>query len=229
MPRTSRIDIPNTVYHVYTRGHNKSPILIDDQDRFVFLKYLKRTKDRFPWDCLGYSLMINHYHLEIKTSDSPLGHIMHYLNTLYAGYFNFKYKTVGHVFQNRFHSIPVQIDSYLLVLSRYIHLNAVVAGMVQKPEDHQWSSYREYIGKTQSGLISTDLVLDTLCPDKNLQRERYRIFVEEGVSKKPEFTENTIWKTRVFGDAAYTQWVAKQCPDAFPVRRRSQLKLENTI
>ena len=225
MPRQPRIDMPDTVYHVFNRGHNKSPLFLDDEDKSVFLKHLKRVQERCPWDCLGYSLMTNHYHLQVKTRDCSLGKTMHCLNTLYAGHFNYRYQKVGHVFQNRYHSIPVQIDRYLLALSRYIHLNAVAAGVVAKPEEDIWSSYREYLGQTHSGLIRPQLVLDTLFDNPLLQRQSYRLFVEEMLNKKPEFSEAVIWKTRVFGDDAFTKSVAARCPASFAPRQDYRRRL----
>ena len=144
---------------------------------------------------------------------------MHYLNTLYAGHFNFRYKRAGHVFQNRYHSIPVQTERYLLTLSRYIQLNAVVAGIVHKPEDYEWSSYREYIGKRVTGLLCPQLVLDTLSQNPVLQLQRYREFVEDKIGHKPEWDDATIWKTRVFGDDAFTTSIAKYCPASFAEQR----------
>ncbi len=203
MPRQSRIDLPDTVYHVYTRGHNKSTIFGDDTDRRKFLTYLKRSCTQYPCQILGYCLMDNHYHLQVKTLSSPLGKTLHHLNTLYAGYFNFRYGTVGHVFQNRFHSIPVEVDSYLLVLSRYIHLNPVAAGLVSKPEDYRWSSYGDYLGISKDNFIKTELVLDTLDANPIRQRETYRSFVDNGILKPPDITEKLIQKTRVFGSATF--------------------------
>ena len=219
MPRQPRIGIPHTVYHVFTRGHNKTPLFLDDEDRVIFLKHLKRAQVRCPWDCLSYSLMTNHYHLQIKRLDTPLGKTLHYLNTLYAGHFNYRYKNVGHVFQNRYHSIPVQVDRYLLTLNRYIHLNAVAAGIVARPEDDPWSSYREYLGKTHTGLIRPELVLETLCDNPDLQIQRYREFVEEGLNQKTEINEKTIWKTRVFGDDSFMKWVVACSPASFAPRQ----------
>jgi len=219
MPRQPRIDIPDTVHHVFSRGHNKSALFLDDEDRFIFLKHLKRAQEKHPWDCLDYTLMTNHYHLQVKTIDVPLGKTMHLLNTLYAGHFNFRYNSVGHVFQNRFHSIPVQVDRYLLTLSRYIHLNPVVAGIVARPEDYPWSSYREYLGQGNSGLIHPELVLDVLCANVNKQRSVYKEFVEDGIHKKPEFTDEQIWKTRIFGDDSFFRAIASLCPASFAPRR----------
>jgi putative transposase len=219
MARKLRIDVPDAVYHVFSRAPNKSPLFRDDEDRELFLRYFKRAQNRYPLECLGYSLMTTHYHLQVKTLESPLARTLHNLNTLYAGHFNYRYKSVGHVFQGRFHSIPVQIDSYLLNLSRYIHLNAVAAGMVSKPEEHLWSSYREYLGMTSTGLVQVDLVLTTLSDNKERQRLTYQKFVEDQIHRTPQFSEDIIWKARVFGNAAFVERLALQCPSAFPARQ----------
>ena len=224
MPRHSRIDIPNTVFHIYTRGHNKAPLFFDDEDRYVLLKHLKRAQDRHPWQNLGYSLMTNHYHMQVKTKDTPIGKTMHYLNSLYAGYFNHRYQRFGHVFQNRFHSIPVQTDSYLLTLSRYIHLNSTTAGITQRPEDYRWSSYLDYLGRVNSGLVQPGEVLELFGDDPATQRQHYRQFVEEKLHRKPDFDDSLIWKTRIFGDDHFTNWVAAQCPQAFPRREKTEEK-----
>jgi len=209
MPRQPRIDIPNTVYHVYTRGHNKSALFLDDLDRRTFLKYLHRACAQFPLEVCGYCLMGNHYHLQVRTLEIPLAKTMHLLNTLYAEYFNFRYGKVGHVFQNRYHSIPVEVDSYLLVLSRYIHLNPVLAGLVLRPEDYSWSSYGDYVGNRTTGLVQSALVLDTLSTNVAKQREAYRQFVESEIGKPPQFKEEIIQKTRIFGSVDYVRALNK--------------------
>jgi len=70
---------------------------------------------------------------------------MQYINTSYTTYHNIKYKKSGHLFQGRYKSIVVDRDTYLLTLSRYIHLNPVRAKMVKDPGEYRWTSYREYI------------------------------------------------------------------------------------
>lgn len=219
MPRLARIDVPDTVYHIYTRGNHKAPLFLDDKDRRYFLKFLERAQEKYPWDLLNYKLMTNHYHLQVKTLSSPLWKTMHTLNTLYAGYFNNRHGQVGHLFQGRFHSIPVEADSYLLVLSRYVQLNAVVAGIVQRPEDYEWSSYRAYTeGKDPTGLVRTDLILDTLSLNNQTQREQYRKFVEDEIGRPPRFTDELLWKTRTFGSDAFVRGLFAKCPGAFPHR-----------
>lgn len=163
--------------------------------------------------------MSNHYHLEVKTLDNPLWKTVHYLNNLYAGYFNYRHDHVGHLFQGRFHSIPVQRDAYLLNLSRYIHLNPVVAGLVKRPEDYEWSSYRAYLPGGEPGLVLTGLVLDTISENVATQRELYRQFVEEDIGKPPKFTEELIHKTRIFGNDSFVRALYAKQPLAFPQYR----------
>jgi putative transposase len=224
MPRRPRIDIPDTVFHIYIRGHNKSSIFLDDQDRYTFLKYLRRASERCPWDLLGYCLMDNHYHLQVKRLSITLGATMHHLNTLYAGYFNYRYAQAGHVFQNRFHSIPVEVDSYLLALSRYIHLNPVEAGLVGRPQEYRWSSYREFIGGPSEGLIKSALVLDTLSENRERQQTLYREFVEDGIGKKSMITEEYIRKARVLGSDTFVKAIYARCPISFPMLERQSEK-----
>jgi len=41
----------------------------------------------------------------------------------------------------------VEADEYAAELSRYIHMNPVRAGIVVRPEEYQWSSYRCFTGQ----------------------------------------------------------------------------------
>ena len=63
----------------------------------------------------------------------------------YTRYFNEKIKRKGPLWEGRFKKVLVNSDEQLLHLTRYVHLNPVSAGIVEKPEDWPCSSYREYI------------------------------------------------------------------------------------
>jgi len=70
---------------------------------------------------------------------------MRHINGAYTTYFNRKRQRDGHLFQGRYKAIVVDADEYAGELSRYIHLNPVRAGVVEGPEEYQWSSYQYYI------------------------------------------------------------------------------------
>ncbi|XFO70195.1 hypothetical protein SPACI_001830 [Sporomusa acidovorans DSM 3132] len=79
-------------------------------------------------------------------------------------YFNKKYERSGALIASRYKSTPVEIDEYFIPLIRYIHQNPVKAGIVGKPEEYKFSSYREYVrgGK----LTDTEFSLSLLGRDE---------------------------------------------------------------
>ena len=107
-----------------------------------------------------WCLMSNHYHLLLGTPSGNLSQIMRHINGAYTMYFNVKRKRAGHLFQGRFKAILVEADAYALELSRYMPLNPVRAGMVAKPEDYPWSSYRSDSGHSATpAWLKTDFIL----------------------------------------------------------------------
>ena len=107
---------------------------MDDEDRHRFLMTLKDYHERYAIMVHAYVLLDNHYHIVIETPRANLVKVMHGLNGGYTGYFNRKHNRVGHLFQGRYKAILVERESYLVELSRYVHLNPVRAGMVDTPE-----------------------------------------------------------------------------------------------
>ncbi len=162
MPRTPRKKSSSGVYHVMVRGINKQDIFQDKEDRIIFLKKLRTAKDHSKCKVYAYCLMSNHVHLLIAEGQESISQTMKRLGTAYAYWYNKKYNRVGHLFQGRFRSEPVNADSYLLTAVRYVHQNPVKAGIVLDCCDYPWSSYNEYINPEESarGIADTELVLD---------------------------------------------------------------------
>lgn len=75
----------------------------------------------------------------------------------YVYWYNSKYKRVGHLFQDRFKSEPVNDEKYLMTVLRYIHQNPTKAKLAKKNEDYKFSSYNEYING--SVITNTEFVL----------------------------------------------------------------------
>ena len=103
--------------------------------------------------------MSNHSHLIIKEEQDLLPNIMKRINISYASYFNKKYGKIGHVFQDRYRSEPIEDDRYLLTAIRYVHNNPVKAKIVNACKNYPWSSYSYYTGGFDDGLVETDFVL----------------------------------------------------------------------
>ena len=103
--------------------------------------FLKQAQGKYGYLLHCYVLTTNHYHLLIETPMGNLSRVMHYINSSYTNYINIKRRRSGHLFQGRYKAILIDRDSYLLELSRYIHLNPVRAKLVEKPQDYPYSSY----------------------------------------------------------------------------------------
>jgi len=174
MARPLRIEYPDAIYHVISRGIRKDNIYYENKDKDKFLYKLKETKEKYNLKIFSYCLMENHYHLLIRTPKSNLTKAMHYLNASYTNWFKSKHEIVGPIFQGRYKSILVEDESYLLTLSSYIHLNPLRAGMVEYLKDYKYNSYNEYINKTENNLVDKNLLLS-----KFEDIERFKKFIYE--------------------------------------------------
>ena len=116
------------------RGIEGRPIFSDDHDRRELLSRISRVFPECGTRCYAWALMPNHAHLVIRTGHRRLSHVMARLGTGYAGYFNERHARAGHLFQNRYKSVPVLDDAYLLVVIRYVHRNPLEAGLVRDGE-----------------------------------------------------------------------------------------------
>jgi REP element-mobilizing transposase RayT len=139
----------------------------------------------FQFTLHAYALMPNHVHLILEPAPATtVSRIMQCLGITYARYFNTRHGRVGHVFQGRFHSRLIDREVYLLVASRYVHLNPVRAKLVGRAEEWPWSSFRAYQDPAEDPLRLTDAeaVLCLVSAAVDRQRSGYRAFVEAGAT-----------------------------------------------
>lgn len=200
MPRLPRIDIPGLIYHVTNRGTNRQAIFHSDRDRQDFLRLLLTTQSEFPFTLHAYCLMTNHFHLLIQTINHSLSRTIQYWTGLYGSLFNRRHNRSGRMVQGRFHSIPVQEDSYFTVAARYIHLNPVRAGMVIRPEDYAWSNYGKLIRGEADPHVDTSFLMGYFGKQTQTQRQRYQEFVESELSRKELITQQALYRMRAWGN-----------------------------
>lgn len=140
MPRHPRRLAGSGIYHVMLRGVNRDAIFLDEDDSATFLGALAKAKHASGCLVFAYCLMSNHAHLVLRAGQEPIGTVVKRVGVRYAGWFNRKYGRVGHLFQDRFKSVPVEDDAHLVTLLRYVWNNPVEAGLVAHPDDYRWSS-----------------------------------------------------------------------------------------
>jgi len=104
---------------------------------------MKEANERTPLPLIAICLMPNHYHFVVRPqSDNQLSSWAQWLFTTHARHHHLKYRTSGHVWQNRFKAFVIQEDAHLLTVLRYVERNALRAGMVARAEDWLWGSLR---------------------------------------------------------------------------------------
>ena len=145
MPRAPRLKSQSGIYHIMLRGINQQVIFEDDEDYRKFIETLKEYKAVSGYKVFAYCLMSNHIHILIKVGKEDLDVIMKRIAGSYVYWYNWKYYRKGHLFQDRFKSEPVEDDEYFLTVLRYIHQNPVKAGIVEKLDEYEYSSYNEYM------------------------------------------------------------------------------------
>lgn len=163
MPRACRLDAPDLIQHVLGRGIEKKPIFLSDEDYAVFVERLGNILVETSTPCYAWCLMPNHFHLLLQTRETPLQKIMQRLLTAYALYFNKRHKRVGHLFQNRYKSIIVSSEIYLVKLITYIHANPYKTKLVQTFDqllDYPWSGNKALVNKTTRPWQDTQFVIN---------------------------------------------------------------------
>jgi len=207
MPYRELSFTPDEFYHIYNRGNNKGRIFFEPENYPFFLEKLGKYLRPDQVDIHAYCLIPNHYHILVRLlSGSDFSEKMHDLSISYAKSINKRYPRAGHLFQGRFKAKHVDSTEYLLHLSRYIHLNPRFGGIVQRAEDWEFSSYRDYLfgGKiaeiTQarqseiSGISRRPAVTTELILSHFGGVEDYREFVESFADERMMQMEEQLWK-----------------------------------
>ena len=142
MPRVLRTTLDDGIFHVTSRGVNKTNIYLDTEDRRTFVALFAAAVTRYRWDMHTACLMTNHYHLVLDSAVERMSQGMQWLNGAYAQIFNKRWGRSGHLFGERFFSKPIEDEDQLVETCRYVIFNPVRAGLCERPDEWPWSGSR---------------------------------------------------------------------------------------
>ena len=205
MGRPARIQFSGACYHVTLHGNNRQDIFLTNQDRRYFLSLLKTHKERFELLVYAYCMLPNAVHLVIETKRPNLSRVMQGFSTIYTKYFNFAHNMSGHVFQGRYKSLIIEKESYLVDVTRHVHLEPARSGMKEKPWRYPWSSaaaYVEWGEGERDGLVDSDVVLSLLAKNRLKQSVRYLQQLKDR-AKDPDAQRPPTVRGLVVGSAAF--------------------------
>lgn len=215
MARPLRIQYPGALYHVTNRGNERKAIFKDDVDREAFLKILSQSIATYSVALHSYVLMANHWHMLAQTSLGNLSEFMRHFNISYTSYFNRRHNRSGHLYQGRYKSFLVELDSYLSQVSRYIHLNPVkVTGFdalsleerLQYLRNYKWSSLPGFFeAKHRLDFVEYTTVLAEYGGDNRAGRQRYRQQLTDDLTAGLKIKENIVGQSLLGSEGFVTR------------------------
>jgi len=210
MPRTARVAPKDHAYHLLTRGNNRQDVFEDEEDFRKYIDLLLRYKEKYHFKLYHYVMMTNHVHLVIEPSEGggDLSEIMKGINLTYALYYKRKYNHTGHFWQDRYKSIIISNDEYLLACGSYVELNPVRAKMVEDPKDYRWSSYQTYAYGKRDVLVDEHPIYLQLSEDEVERRTKYRQFVR-GMLKEKEAMKGEMDRRIMYGGKDFVKEMTK--------------------
>ncbi|MFT5042912.1 MAG: putative transposase [Hyphomicrobiaceae bacterium] len=152
MPRSPRADEAGGLYHALNRGNLRAEIFKKQEDYVAFEKILAEALAIHQVQLFGYLLMPNHYHLVLRPLvDGEMSRFMGWVSGTHTMRYHAHYRTsgMGHVYQQRYKSFPIQDDGHFFVVCRYVERNALRANLVKRAEQWQWSSLWRWMQKPE--------------------------------------------------------------------------------
>lgn len=142
MPRRALEKVCGLVVHALNRGVRRQQLFFEAKDYLTFERVLVEALRHVPIPLLAYCIMPNHWHLVMSPRGEELPHFMHWLTLTHAKRWHQAHGTsgTGSVYQNRYTAVPVQTETHLIALLRYVERNAARGGLVQRAEEWRWCS-----------------------------------------------------------------------------------------
>lgn len=217
MARPRRIALGGYVYHVLNRANGRLRIFRKEGDFVAFEKIVADGAVRFSMRLCGYCVMSNHWHLLLwPRGDEDLSAFMHWVTLTHAQRYHTSHATVGigHLYQGRYKSFPVQSDAHYLSALRYIEANPLRAGLVTDAGQWAWSSFAVRRGRESAVLLADGPV--------ELPSHWTRLVHRALGPADRDAMTNSLTRGAPFGDPAWAQATATRLRLESAVRPRGR-------
>src|SRR5271157_5273963 len=122
--------------------YRRQPFLDTPRAKNVFERSLEQTRRSYRFDVIGYVVMPEHIHLLV--SEPERATLARAIQALKQSVSQRLKAPNGRFWQTRYYDFNVFTEEKRVEKLKYIHRNPVHRGLVDKPEDWPWSSYRHY-------------------------------------------------------------------------------------
>ena len=158
MARLARAVFPGHPHHVTQRGNGRAQTFFSDADYALYRDLLGQHCAAAGVEVWSWVLMPNHVHLILVPRDEDgLRRALSVVHGRYAGHVHARLKRTGHFWQGRFGCVAMD-EAHLGAALRYVALNPVRAGLVERAIDWPWSSVHAHLGRGDDGITCTEPV-----------------------------------------------------------------------
>jgi putative transposase len=150
MARKPRIIEPNVVYHVYNRRTDCQLLFPNARAFDSFVALVEEARERSGLRVTGYCAMKTHWHLVVWPRErTEVANCLRWLSATHAIRHRLRdgSRGQGHIYQDRYKSVPVCTDDHYLAVMRYVEANPLAAGLVARAEHWPWSSLSERLSR----------------------------------------------------------------------------------
>lgn len=214
MARVARVVIPGCPHHVVQRGVRSLRVFFSDADRNEYLSLLKQSAERWELSVWAWCLMSTHVHLLVVPRHAEsMARAIGEAHRQYTRRVNLRQGVRGHLFQERFHSYPIQKDRHLLAVARYIEMNPVRAHLVSRPQEYRWSSAPHHLLG-----VADPLVVES--PLEEMTGSWAAFLSEAEAANERRMVELHLRTGRPYGERTWCQRLEKRLGRALLPRKR---------
>jgi putative transposase len=221
MPRSARSLVGGYGYHVLNRANGKLRLFKKEADFMAFEQVMAEAFERVPLRIIGYTLMSNHWHFVVwprRGHDDEVSEFFRWLTTTHSLRWHAHHGTIGmgHVYQGRFKSFPIEQDEHLTNVLRYVERNPLRAKLVRRADAWRWGSlYRRLHGTPEERAILTHGPVP-------LGAQWLKHVNQPQSDAELEAIRRCVVRGQPYGDAAWQQKTAKRLGLEFTFRSRGR-------
>jgi putative transposase len=213
MPRANRYFLPNHVWHLTHRCHERALLLRFARDRQLYVHWLFEAKKRFGLCVLDYMVTSNHVHLLVKdTGEGVIASSMQLIAGRTAQEYNYRKGRAGAFWEDRYHATAVEADDHLHRCLTYIDLNMVRARVVKHPAQWRYCGYREIQVPPDRYAIIDSATLRALCGFEDLGdfQRAHRQWVEAALAAETAVRDHRWSHSVAVGSASFVEAVKRE-------------------